>query len=97
MGRYSGKRNRDDFPDLPMTSLNLSKQLAHKSQKSSSNTRRNPAKEAKRLAVELMEKTGIPNAAKDMMNIAFQYSGGMRQLSYVIAIPLACANLNLDL
>ncbi|MBX4224246.1 ABC transporter ATP-binding protein, partial [Enterococcus faecium] len=47
------------------------------------------AKEAKRLAVELMEKTGIPNAAKRYDEYPFQYSGGMRQ-RIVIAIALAC-------
>src|SRR5699024_1190017 len=46
-------------------------------------------KEAKQLAIELMEKTGIPNAAQRYDEYPFQYSGGMRQ-RIVIAIALAC-------
>ncbi|GBG94403.1 oligopeptide ABC transporter ATP-binding protein [Ligilactobacillus salitolerans] len=46
-------------------------------------------KEAKKLAIELMERTGIPNAAQRYNEYPFEYSGGMRQ-RIVIAIALAC-------
>ena len=45
--------------------------------------------EAKKLAIELMEKVGIYNAADRYDEYPFQYSGGMRQ-RIVIAIALAC-------
>lgn len=45
--------------------------------------------EAKELAIELMNRTGIPNAADRFNEYPFQYSGGMRQ-RIVIAIALAC-------
>ncbi|MBF0779054.1 ABC transporter ATP-binding protein [Streptococcus cuniculi] len=49
---------------------------------------KNP-KEAKELAVDYMEKVGIPEAKKRFNEYPFQYSGGMRQ-RIVIAIALAC-------
>ncbi len=45
--------------------------------------------EAKAMAIELMNRTGIPNAEKRFNEYPFQYSGGMRQ-RIVIAIALAC-------
>ncbi len=45
--------------------------------------------EARRRAIELMKKVGIPNAAKRFDDYPFQYSGGMRQ-RIVIAIALSC-------
>lgn len=46
-------------------------------------------KEAKRRALEMMEKVGIDNAEKRFDDYPFQYSGGMRQ-RIVIAIALCC-------
>jgi oligopeptide transport system ATP-binding protein len=45
--------------------------------------------EAKELAVNYMERVGIPDAKKRFNEYPFQYSGGMRQ-RIVIAIALAC-------
>jgi oligopeptide transport system ATP-binding protein len=45
--------------------------------------------EARQMAIELMDKVGIPNAEKRFNEYPFQYSGGMRQ-RIVIAIALAC-------
>ncbi|MBO4918625.1 MAG: ATP-binding cassette domain-containing protein [Erysipelotrichaceae bacterium] len=45
--------------------------------------------EARRQAIELMNKVGIPNAEQRFDDYPFQYSGGMRQ-RIVIAIALSC-------
>ncbi|WP_026389663.1 ABC transporter ATP-binding protein [[Acholeplasma] multilocale] len=45
--------------------------------------------EAKKEAIELMQKVGIPNAEKRFKDIPGKYSGGMRQ-RIVIAVALAC-------
>ena len=46
-------------------------------------------KEAKKMAIDYMDKVGIPDAEKRFNEYPFQYSGGMRQ-RIVIAIALAC-------
>ena len=73
----------------PMTSLNpivpIGKQITNiilKHQKCSKD-------EAKKRAIDLMTKVGIPNAEKRFNEYPFQYSGGMRQ-RIVIAIALSC-------
>ncbi|MBQ3215062.1 MAG: ABC transporter ATP-binding protein [Oscillospiraceae bacterium] len=45
--------------------------------------------EARRRALEMMEKVGIPNPERRFNDYPFQYSGGMRQ-RIVIAIALCC-------
>lgn len=45
--------------------------------------------EAKELAINYMERVGIPDAKKRFKEYPFQYSGGMRQ-RIVIAIAIAC-------
>lgn len=83
-----GKRIATVFQD-PMTSLNpvitIGKQITSviiKHQHCSE-------AEARRQALELMKKVGIPNAEKRFDDYPFQYSGGMRQ-RIVIAIALSC-------
>ena len=83
-----GTRIATVFQD-PMTSLNpiitIGKQITSiiiKHQKCSE-------VEARRRALELMQKVGIPNAEKRFDDYPFQYSGGMRQ-RIVIAIALSC-------
>ena len=83
-----GRRIATVFQD-PMTSLNpiitIGKQITSiiiKHQKCSE-------VEARRRALELMKKVGIPNAENRFDDYPFQYSGGMRQ-RIVIAIALSC-------
>ncbi|MCR4880094.1 MAG: ATP-binding cassette domain-containing protein [Bacilli bacterium] len=45
--------------------------------------------EAKKRAIDMMNKVGIPNAEERFYDYPFQYSGGMRQ-RIVIAIALSC-------
>jgi oligopeptide transport system ATP-binding protein len=45
--------------------------------------------QARKEAIELLERVGIPNAKKRMKDLPGKYSGGMRQ-RVVIAIALAC-------
>ena len=83
-----GRRIATVFQD-PMTSLNpiitIGKQISSiiiKHQGCSE-------VEARRKAIELMNKVGIPNAENRYDDYPFQYSGGMRQ-RIVIAIALSC-------
>lgn len=86
--KIRGTRIATVFQD-PMTSLNpiitIGKQISSiiiKHQHCSE-------AEARRKAVELMKKVGIPNAENRYDDYPFQYSGGMRQ-RIVIAIALSC-------
>lgn len=86
--KIRGTRIATVFQD-PMTSLNpiitIGKQISSiiiKHQHCSET-------EARRKAVELMKKVGIPNAENRYDDYPFQYSGGMRQ-RIVIAIALSC-------
>ncbi|MGX7198249.1 ABC transporter ATP-binding protein [Enterococcus nangangensis] len=83
-----GKEIATIFQD-PMTSLNPIKTIG--SQISEVIVKHHGAskKEAKQIAIDLMSRTGIPNADKRYNEYPFQYSGGMRQ-RIVIAIALAC-------
>ena len=86
--RIRGRRIATVFQD-PMTSLNpiltIGKQMTMVIRK---HQRCSPA-EAKKRAIELMEKVGIPDAEKRFDDYPFMYSGGMRQ-RIVIAIALSC-------
>ncbi len=83
-----GKKIATVFQD-PMTSLNpiitIGKQITSiilKHQKCSES-------DARKRALDLMHKVGIPNAEARFDDYPFQYSGGMRQ-RIVIAIALSC-------
>ena len=83
-----GKKIATVFQD-PMTSLNpiitIGKQITSIILKHQNCTEI----EARKRAMELMRKVGIPNAEKRFDDYPFQYSGGMRQ-RIVIAIALSC-------
>ena len=87
-GQIRGRRIATVFQD-PMTSLNpiitIGKQITSIILKHQDCTEG----EARRRALELMHKVGIPNAAARFDDYPFQYSGGMRQ-RIVIAIALSC-------
>lgn len=86
--KIRGSRIATVFQD-PMTSLNpiitIGKQITSVIMKHQNVSQL----EARKRAVELMKKVGIPNAENRYDDYPFQYSGGMRQ-RIVIAIALSC-------
>ena len=86
--KIRGRRIATVFQD-PMTSLNpiitIGKQITSIILKHQNCTEA----EARRRALELMRKVGIPKAEARFDDYPFQYSGGMRQ-RIVIAIALSC-------
>lgn len=83
-----GKEIATIFQD-PMTSLNPIKTIGSQISEVIIKHHKKSPKEAKQIAIDLMARTGIPNAEKRYDEYPFQYSGGMRQ-RIVIAIALAC-------
>ncbi len=83
-----GKEIATIFQD-PMTSLNPIKTIGSQISEVVVKHQNKSKKEAKEIAIDLMSKTGIPNAKDRYDEYPFQYSGGMRQ-RIVIAIALAC-------
>ena len=86
--KIRGSRIATVFQD-PMTSLNpivtIGKQITEVILKHQNCS----IAEAEKRAIAMMERVGIPNAAKRFNEYPFQYSGGMRQ-RIVIAIALSC-------
>lgn len=86
--KIRGRKIATVFQD-PMTSLNpiltIGKQIMIVIQKHQGCSKF----EAKRRAIEIMRKVGIPDPEKRFDDYPFQYSGGMRQ-RIVIAIALSC-------
>lgn len=72
----------------PMTSLNPIKTIGSQISETIIKHQGKTPEEAKELAIDLMNRVGIPDAAKRYDEYPFQYSGGMRQ-RIVIAIALS--------
>ena len=73
----------------PMTSLNPLRTIGSQITEVIEKHQKISAAEAKKQAIEIMERVGIPQAADRFDEYPFQYSGGMRQ-RIVIAIALSC-------
>ena len=87
-GKIRGAKIATVFQD-PMTSLNPVRTIGYQISEVIIKHQKKSKSEAKKLAIELMEKVGIHDAANRYDEYPFQYSGGMRQ-RIVIAIALAC-------
>ena len=73
----------------PMTSLNPLRTIGYQITEVIEKHQKISKTEAKKQAIEMMERVGIPDAANRFDEYPFQYSGGMRQ-RIVIAIALSC-------
>jgi len=73
----------------PMTSLNPIRTIGSQITEVIIKHQKKNKNEAREIAIELMNRVGISDAAKRFDEYPFQYSGGMRQ-RIVIAIALAC-------
>ena len=73
----------------PMTSLNSIRTIGSQITEVIIKHQKKSKEEAKQIAIDLMERVGITDAANRFDEYPFQYSGGMRQ-RIVIAIALAC-------
>jgi len=73
----------------PMTSLNPLLSVGYQVIAAIKNNNKVSHSQARKEAIELLKKVGIPNAEKRMRDLPGKYSGGMRQ-RVVIAIALAC-------
>ena len=73
----------------PMTSLNSIRTIGSQITEVIIKHQKKSKEEAKKIAIDLMERVGIHDAANRFNEYPFQYSGGMRQ-RIVIAIALAC-------
>ena len=87
-GSIRGAKIATIFQD-PMTSLDPIKTIGSQIVEVIVKHQGKSAKEAKKMAIDYMDKVGIPDAEKRFNEYPFQYSGGMRQ-RIVIAIALAC-------
>src|SRR5690606_20716408 len=73
----------------PMTSLNPVLAIGTQIMEPLRVHLRLPEEAARRRAIELLERVGIPDAARRLAQYPHQFSGGMRQ-RVMIAIALAC-------
>jgi len=73
----------------PMTSLDPLLSVGYQVIQALKNNANLTHLQARKEAIELLERVGIPNAKKRMKDLPGKYSGGMRQ-RVVIAIALAC-------
>lgn len=83
-----GKEFSTIFQD-PMTSLNPVRTIGSQISEVIIKHQGKSKAEAKKMAIDIMDKVGIPDAANRYGEYPFEYSGGMRQ-RIVIAIALAC-------
>lgn len=86
--KIRGKKIATIFQD-PMTSLDPIKTIGYQICEVITKHQGKSQSEAKEMAIDYMNKVGIPEAEKRFNEYPFQYSGGMRQ-RIVIAIALAC-------
>ncbi len=73
----------------PMTSLNPLKKIGKQIQESIELNQGIKGEEARKLAIEMLKKVGIPDAERRANQYPHEFSGGMRQ-RVVIAIAAAC-------
>ena len=73
----------------PMTSLNPLKKIGRKIEESIELNQGIKGPEAKKLALEMLKKVGIPDPERRYQQYPHEFSGGMRQ-RVVIAIAVAC-------
>ena len=86
--KIRGKKIATVFQD-PMTSLNPVRTIGYQISEVIMKHQGKSKEEAKKEAIQLMERVGIYNAEQRYNEYPFMYSGGMRQ-RIVIAIALAC-------
>ncbi|MDD7592775.1 MAG: ABC transporter ATP-binding protein [Peptoniphilaceae bacterium] len=86
--KIRGKKIATIFQD-PMTSLDPVRTIGYQISEVIVKHQGKSKKEAKAMAIDLMERVGIRDAARRYDEYPFMYSGGMRQ-RIVIAIALAC-------
>ena len=86
--KIRGKKIATVFQD-PMTSLNPVRTIGYQISEVIIKHQGKSKEEAKKEAIQLMERVGIYNADQRYNEYPFMYSGGMRQ-RIVIAIALAC-------
>ncbi|AVL43021.1 ABC transporter ATP-binding protein [Streptobacillus moniliformis] len=88
MRKYRGGRIGMIFQD-PMTSLNPVIKIGHQIMEGILIHKNVSKKEAKKMAIDMLAKVGIPKPEERFEQYPHQFSGGMRQ-RVVIAIALAC-------